>query len=522
MYRYVAILLILSLVAIYACDSGLSGELNENQPPTTSLTVNEINLDGEDQRLVSQVNISWWGDDPDGYVVGFEFYIGEGFETAPDEEWTFTTSTDSTFILPIEEGKQEDDVRFTVRAVDNDDARDPNPPSIVFPITNSPPNVSFNSLETPPDTTYRIASFGFQASDPDGEANLNRVEIALNDTTSEDAWNDIGLGLDLVTIRIDDSLNEPEASVYLGRSASASDIIFDTVNIDGDNEFFIRAIDNAGAISEVASYTWYVKKQLSRILFLNDFESNTEARGEMHLNLLDQLGFSVIDILDISDFTAPSAGRVQLSQAFPDRSLATPTTNMMLAEWDHIYWISDNLFRNIGYALEMTIDFFDRGGTMFVNIPTRFASSDTPVVQFLPFERMEPRPTNNRRFEIPGGSALSASANIDNPPGVFFRNLVHSTPPIVPFSESIPLFEAQFEIFDPVTGTRTEFDGSHLVSATDPDENLIYFGINFNNFSQPGNSNCVPIDQAEEGDLPCSELEDLLSIMIIDILGFQE
>ena len=520
MFRYTIFFAFISLIVIVSCESGLDGELNENIPPTTSFTVNEINLP-EGERLVSQVNISWWGDDPDGYIVGFEFYIGDP-SVVTDEDWEFTTKNDSTFVLPIEEGQQDADVQFTVRAVDNDDARDPNPPSLVFPITNSPPSVTFKSFETPPDTTYRIVSFGFTASDPDGEQNLNRVEVALNDTTSENAWKDIGLGFNLITFRIDDTLADPEAEILLGQSANPSGILLETVNLDDDNEVFIRAIDNAGAVSNVISYEWFVKRQTSNVLFLNDFQgTNSQARFELHAGLLAENGITEIDYIDISDGNPTGGRRVLLTRAFPDRTLSNPTTNLMLAEWDHIYWLSNDLRRNIGYALELTGEFFNRGGTMFVTMPTTFISSDEPSIQFLPFERVEPRPTNNRRFEIPSGSALTADAGIEDPPVVHFQRRQQTYPPIVPFAESIPLFEADFEIFDPFSNTREPFDGSKLVSATDPDENLIFFGVDFNEFSTPENSDCVAPTEAGEGDLPCSELDRLLELMVIEILGFQ-
>ncbi len=521
MYKYTLILTLLAITAMTACDSGLDGQLNENIPPTTSLTVNEINLP-EGERLVSQVNISWWGDDPDGYIVGYEFYIGD-HSTAGEDDWIYTTSTDSTFILPIEEGNQDADVEFTVRAVDNDGARDPNPPSLTFPITNSPPAIEFNNFETPPDTTYRIASFGFTASDPDGEANLNRVEIALNDTTSENGWQEVELGINLVTLRIDDTQANATAELLLGRTARTTGIIFESVNLNAENEVFLRAIDNAGAVSNVISFDWFVKQQTSRILFLNDYQgSNSLARFQIHADLLRENGITQFDYMDISDGNPTGGRRVQLSQAFPDRSLAAPTTNLMLAEWDHIYWLSNDLRRNIGYALEMTTDFFGNGGTMFVNMPTTFISEDEPSIQFLPFSRVEARPTNNRRFQIESGSEIVSDPSVLSPPVVHFRRTQNTYPPIVPFSESIPLYEASFQLFDPFSNTREDFEGSNLIAATDPEENLIFFGVDFNEFSSIENSNCVPPEQADEGELPCSEMDRLIEQMVIDILGFQQ
>ncbi|HBX65174.1 MAG TPA: hypothetical protein DEG32_03140, partial [Balneolaceae bacterium] len=99
------------------------------------------------------INISWWGNDPDGYVVGYEYAINDTSEGA----WTFTERSDSTFILPITEGQETDDVLFKVRAVDDDGERDPDGARLVYPIVNSNPTVSFNANETPPDTLFSIS-----------------------------------------------------------------------------------------------------------------------------------------------------------------------------------------------------------------------------------------------------------------------------------------------------------------------------------------------------------------------------
>jgi len=285
----------------------------------------------------------------------------------------------------------------------------------------------------------------------------------------------------------------------------ASDIVFDTVLPDGDNEFFVRAVDNAAAVSEVISYEWHVKRQQSNILFLNDFQgTNSMARFNLHADLLAQAGITEIDYMDISDGTPTGGRRVQLSQAFPDRSLASPTTNLMLAEWDHIYWISDNLDRNIGYALEMTLDFFEQGGTMFVNIPSKFVSDDNPLLQFLPFERVEPVPSGEQSFYIGGGSEMQASAELQNPPQLTFRRTRTSEHPIVPFGETVALFEAPFQVRGGFPPTVKDFEGSKLISATNPEENLIYFGVDFSEFTED------------------SDLIGLVNLLVIDILEFQQ
>jgi hypothetical protein len=492
---------------LFGCDSGITGNFNENIPPTTNLTVNEINL-SEDERLTSQINISWWGDDPDGYVVGFEFFIGEGYTNA-DAIWSFTTRNDSTFVLPIKEGELDDDVRFTIRAVDNDGAVDPNPPSLVFPIRNSPPEIRIIASETPPDTTYRVFSFGLEASDADGFANLNRIEIALNDTTSAGSWIQLEPDVTLITMRIDDTIANPTATISVGRSLISTGEMFTSINLNAENTMYFRSVDNAAAISEVKEFTWYVKQQTSKVLFLNDyFGPNSATREQLHLQALSAAGITQIDYFNISDGTATGGRRVALTSAFPNRSLGAPTINKMLAEWDHIYWISDNLDRNIGYALELTIDFFSNGGTMFINIPTKVLFDDNPLLEFLPFERVQPVPQGQQSFIIQNNSIVTLAADAPNevtvnPPHLQFRRNLLGAFPIVPFGNSINLFEAPFRVRS-VTGVISNFDGPKLISTTNSEKSVLFFGIDLSEFTAD------------------SELGRLIELTCLEILGFEQ
>ena len=110
-------LFLFGFALILSCETAPTGDFVDNRPPNTFLTVEQINREG-DFRLSSQINISWWGTDSDGYIVGYEYAINDTSENA----WSFTTKTDSTFILPISEGLSEDNVLFKIRAIDDDGA----------------------------------------------------------------------------------------------------------------------------------------------------------------------------------------------------------------------------------------------------------------------------------------------------------------------------------------------------------------------------------------------------------------
>ncbi len=510
-YKYLLLVLLLPVLTV-SCDSGLTGDLAENLPPSTKLTVNEINLP-PGERLLSQINISWWGDDPDGYVVGYEFFIGEGAKQQ-GAEWKYTTRTDSIFVLPIQQGSLDADVRFTVRAIDNEGARDPNPPSIVFPIRNSPPNVNFNNNELPPDSTFNVFTFGFRASDPDGNANLARIEIALSDTSSADSWKPFDPTVNLLTFRADAQGN---TTIFIGRPLQTSENSFSNLQFNSENTFYIRSIDNAAAVSEVKKHTWYVKEKTSNILFLNDYAGPQSTTIEnLHLGLLQSIGIGNVDYINISDGQATGGRTVPLSIAFPDRSLRTPTINMMLAEWDHIYWISDNLDRNLGYALELTIDFFNNGGSMFINVPTKVLFEEHPVLDFLPFERVQTVPPGQQTFIIQNNSIVTAATGVENLPYLRFRRNLLATYPIVPFGQTLELFEAPFRTRN-VQNVVTDYPGSNLIAAMNPGESILFLGIDMSEFDP--NPRTVT-QSGEQVVLPASELSDFLRLMCIDLLRF--
>ncbi len=486
MHRLFPFLVISLLFAgLLSCDTGLQGNLKENQPPKTFLTVDEINLeaeDGSERRLVSQVHISWWGDDPDGYVVGFEFTITDRDwvytpQTEDEVEWTYTERTDSVFVLPIPPGEKDADVRFTIRAVDNEDLRDPEGASVVFPIENSPPDVVIHristpqqEMEAPPDTTYHIASIGWTATDPDGDDNLSHFEVVMNDTLAE--WTNIPVDVSFLSIRITEPAgDQTTASVYLGRNFSTSDIVLDNLRMNSENTFYIRAVDNADARSEIDSFTWFIKQQTSPVLVINDYSGVAQQEAmTRHRTILRDLGINQFDYLQTTDGVASGGQKVPLSAAF--HRPVDPTLNRVLAEWDHIYWISDDLDRNITYALRSTIDFFENGGTMFINIPTKRLSEEDAIFNFLPVERMESVPPGLTSFQIPNNTRL-LPLNSEQLDTLRVIRDSQSAYPLLPAGDTRRFYNAEFRtrpFFDP----GLEF--SRLLVAGSADNSIIYFG----------------------------------------------
>lgn len=484
------------------CETSLEGQLNDNLPPTTNLTVEQINRTGQ-ARLSSQINISWWGDDPDGFLKGFEVAVND----TAGSDWTFTTRNDSTFILPIPSGNDTADVIFFVRSVDNDDARDPNPASLVFPIKNSTPEVRFkrNPLppekrQVPPDSTFNIASFGWSLSDEDGIANIATTEIALN--PPEGDWVEIPVEETFISIKAETQANPTaDARVFLGTAFRSTETLVNNLKINAENKFAVRVTDQAGAVSEPDTVSWYVRRQTSNILFLQDDASiNADAALDFHLSALNDIGLSV-DVWDISDGIAERGQSVNLSENLP--AVIDPTLQKTLGEWDHIYWLSNSLNRNINFAQEITTDFVDNGGTVFVSIPAIRLQSGSALLDFLAIDQQAQLPSLGTGFALANNSEIRTLNSISSTPPLSTDRIITGIVPFQPIAGAEALLESDFFV-TLVTGQVETFDAFGTIAVKNQEGNLIYVGMDLQDLNGGNN---VP---------------ELLESVLIDELGFNE
>lgn len=399
MHRLKVLLFGLGLVALpallAACDGGISGDTNANQPPDTELAVRVSDLTDvldEDQRFTSLVEVNWSGTDPDGFVEAFEirFYDEAQTGTIGDTEgWSRTTRRDSLILLPIPPGSPIANVAFEVRAIDNEGVTDPTPARTVFPVRNSPPTLRLSAAEAPPDTTWPAASFAFSADDLDGEANLAGIEVALNDTLA--GFVRLPADVNFITLVAEDpSAAETEARLLLGRSGIASEFRLPGLRTDAQNTIFLRSVDAAEFRSATTVYpnpdpdageTWFVQRVTSEILLVNDYrKSRNYLVIPYHRQILDEYaGVGNYDEWYLAEpFQEGSTQVLDYSDNLP--SNPDPTLRATLDFWDHIYWVSLNVTnRSVGNNLPLVAgfldDFFERGGTLFVNVPIGLPTS---------------------------------------------------------------------------------------------------------------------------------------------------
>ena len=489
-----------------SCETGITGDVIENQPPSTYMTI--AGIDREDEfRLSSQIRISWWGNDPDGYVAGFEYAINDTSEGA----WSFTTRTDSMFILPITEGQKVDDVLFKVRAIDNDGAKDPVGASLEYPIINSSPSAKFKPNEIPADTMFGIASFGWTIDDPDGLLNVRSTQIAFNDTL--DGWVDIPFnstnnGELFISVSVDNkSAGVKMGQVYLGRSYSSAidddgnPILVDGIEVGALNTAYVRTIDAAGAVSDRDEIQWFVKEQKSKVLLLNDIGKNSSLEEmNWHISYLKELGIAP-DVWLINT-GQPALGTIELSDQFP--KVVDPTLKKTLAQWDHIYWVSDDVDRNIVHALDITSDFFAGGGSMFVTIPMKEVSQEDVIFNFLPVDSIGYFPSGGIETGFVINAGTEVSPVIDSKaPTLKFESRVVGWYPLKAISGSSLLYESDYRATT-LLGFIRDYSIMEGVSIKNTEGNLIYFGMDLTKLN--GNNN----------------MKDFIEYMCVQQLGFEQ
>lgn len=498
------IALLAVLLAAQGCDqSGIFGTEFDNRPPTTRLTVGEVDLP-EGTLLSSRIALSWWGSDPDGYILGYEVAVND---TTPGA-WTFTRSTDSLFTLPIRPGLESDEVLVRVRAVDDDSLRDPVGASVRLPVRNTVPSVAFTPAQRPPDSTFSVASMGWTVADQDGLVSLSAVQIAFNDTLAPDAWTSLPLppaedeGRMFITLLIQPAQpGDPAAAdVLYGTSLSTlpQPVSVGNLRLQERNTAYLRAIDNSGAVSPIDTLSWFIRRQASNVLLINDDDSPQSAdRESFHLALLEENGITP-DVLRVNDGDASGGAKVKLSTRFP----ANPATReRMLAAWDHIYWFSNNLDRNITYAQAMTGAFFEAGGTFFAAIPSKNLSPGDELFRFLPVGAIARPEGIQNSFRIRRNTEALGAEGSGLPPLKFPSNVL-SVFPMQAVSGARVLYTVDFWV-QWVTGQVFDYTGFEDLVIASGEGNLIYAALDLTTAN--GNRN----------------MPEFISRICLDELGFQ-
>jgi len=446
----------------------VKGEDRLNQPPNTRLAVDTIQLSGNN-RLNSTVTLNWFGSDADGLVTGFEFSFDQ-------VEWAFTERRDSTFIFTLPPGTDTVDIDFFIRAVDDDDARDPSPAYLRIPLKNTPPQAAFNDDRGPRDTALAVTTVFWQASDVDGNETITRIEIKANDGD----WTPIARDQNLISFVADPSVQSGavEADVYYGEEDNPQNFQLNGLQASGQNFLYLRAIDRAGAVSDPdtsAAFYLLPKGNSATNLWIS---GHTASITNQYEDLLNQAGVSY----DLLNLGAQIDG--SLLPAYWD-----PTIKLTARLYDHLFIntesttytnaVTGTVTTILNFMAPVVQDFTNRGGKVMVTTALNEGEDISKLIGPYPIDSLVINGGNAQARIFPD-SALVPVNDPTTYPSVRPQFLQRSVVPIVPSSDADAFYRAQLT---KLNGWR----GSDVVAAARRPQNQltqVFFALELHNFNR--------------------------------------
>ena len=224
------------------------GQPGGNRAPETGL----VFVGDLDTTLYVQ-EVKWWGTDPDGDVVGFEYrWVPRGAVDGFDTNWVFTTDVSDSFALPTPEEFSEYD--FYVRAIDDRGERDATPATQRHPFQNAAPSCSLSNTGSLPDTLFPSFELKWVAGDPDGAGTLSHFLV----------WID---GKQANPIVIDDGA---------ARSIGLAPADFPS---EGTHTIYLQAVDSGLRGCPPDSFTAYILSGTGDVLLIDDMTRNDPRGG---------------------------------------------------------------------------------------------------------------------------------------------------------------------------------------------------------------------------------------------------
>lgn len=404
-----------------------------NKAPDTHLS---LFPDAGIKQQPSRLTVSWWGDDPDGLVIGYYFKWS-------GQNWEFTTTNDSLFALQI--GATDTTYTFEVVSVDNsgntiydnqivrngidfgaepyvdenqngqyDEGEpytdigliDPTPAKIDFPIVNSTPEIRWDDFTVLPDTTLPVLTLGWDATDNDGEETIKQIHLYANDTTNENYHVALNPGTDLITIRIRDfSSDNPSAEILVdGAEFNIFDESLNGLVLNGNNKIYLQVEDISGAKSPFITIpseekTCYIKKPTGNVLVIDDYllADKSESFYKRTFDELEVGGSTLTGKYD----TWNIAGN--------EDAYFTYNFLLTLKLYDYVFWYTDG-DPSVELAASSVNKYLEQGGKIFFSMLLHATEQLSTVQEFLPVESM----TAPIRFLNPNTEILPDSSLSDN------------------------------------------------------------------------------------------------------------
>lgn len=273
-FALLAALVLLAAVPFSGCSRRTT--LRPNVPPETTVFVQ-----GAVSAVNHRVHLYWYGSDPDGEVVAYQYRFLNSANAA-DSQWVRVdcgagiNCTDAIFTLYSPNGITMP--TFEVRAIDNTGAIDPTPASENFTFTNNAPIVTLTTRPLAKDTTYASVTVTWAISDPDGDLTKVRYHVWLDGNRS--------------------SYDSTLATTFTVPSSRFLQGVPGTY-ASGRRTLYVEAIDDGGRVGPVDSCNWFVQapapmltaQKKGRVLIVDEVPHNGNSNfniDSLYLNPIER------------------------------------------------------------------------------------------------------------------------------------------------------------------------------------------------------------------------------------------
>lgn len=385
----VAFLMVLGAFVLLtqSCKKDFDGTYTDTNAPETFMSVDSIYRSG-DSRYTTTVVANWWATAKGGFIKGYEV------STDNMLTWSFTAKQNGTFLLSIPAGSDTANIKIFVRAIDSKGVKDPTPAGLTFPVRNTAPITLFDFSAGQRINSFPAFRFSWNITDLDGAADVDRVELALNDTALHLVQ--LPSNVSGVTFVGEKSNGNFTGNYLLYNNAQTTPF---TQKLSGalfndTNKIYVRAVDKSGGKSAWAISKLYVRQPKSGILIITDYNTNSDRNltANFYSTRLTNLGgsYASFDLVR------------SILDELPSDAFATSKT---FEFFDRIVWATGDPTRSLGTAQTATLPFFNNGGKIFMilEIPNDVAV-DAPFFSFTPIERLVVDP--GRTFRMASGDLL--------------------------------------------------------------------------------------------------------------------
>jgi hypothetical protein len=359
----------------------------------------------------------------------------------------------------------------------------------VFPIQNSPPTIRFNQFELPPSETFSIFSFSWEARDPEGETNIDRIEVSFNDSTRFIALPGATRFATFVGQIGDPNQSVVDARFYAGRGFQGTGVFVPGLRLNEENVFYLRAVDQTDTASVRLDFTWRVTRPTGDILYVNDYRKSFDSiLQRYHIGLLREFmpADVNIDVFNIAEpFFTGSSGVNSRSTGLPP--VADPTLRQTLALYDHIYWVSTNTTNaptanNMPFVAPVLDLFFENGGTLMVHSPVALPTSDeandsNPAILLLPINQLITIPDTLRpSLRVPTNSPITPTGSLLNLPPLVPNRLLINSLPFLATGNNIALYDATFR-YQALSGLQGDWAGPRTIASISEDHRVALMAL---------------------------------------------